>query len=76
LGAIDFAGGTVGTSMPVIAGFIGALVIGKRIGYGRELMPPHITDHDDDRCGRSCGSAWVRLNAGSNLEANGAPPLR
>src|SRR5687767_10025617 len=40
-GAIDFAGGTVVHINAGIAGLVGALVIGKRIGYGKELMAPH-----------------------------------
>ena len=47
-GAIDFAGGTVVHINAGIAGLVGALMVGKRIGYGKELMPPHslIDDHD------------------------------
>src|ERR671920_561077 len=40
-GAIDFAGGTVVHINAGIAGLVGALLLGRRIGYGRELMPPH-----------------------------------
>ena len=40
-GALDFAGGTVVHINAGIAGLVGCLVIGKRIGYGKELMPPH-----------------------------------
>src|SRR5215204_2194915 len=40
-GAIDFAGGTVVHINAGIAGLVGALVIGKRIGFGREAMAPH-----------------------------------
>ena len=40
-GAIDFAGGTVVHINAGIAGLVGALIIGKRTGYGKELMPPH-----------------------------------
>ena len=41
MGAIDFAGGTVVHINAGIAGLVGALIIGKRIGYGKELMAPH-----------------------------------
>src|ERR1044071_7310317 len=40
-GAIDFAGGTVVHINSGIAGLVGALVVGKRVGFGKELMPPH-----------------------------------
>ena len=40
-GAIDFAGGTVVHINAGIAGLVGAIMVGKRTGYGKELMPPH-----------------------------------
>ncbi len=40
-GAIDFAGGTVVHINAGIAGLVGALLVGKRIGYGKEIMAPH-----------------------------------
>jgi len=40
-GAIDFAGGTVVHINAGIAGLVGALMVGRRTGYGKELMPPH-----------------------------------
>ena len=40
-GAIDFAGGTVVHINAGIAGLVGCIVIGRRVGYGREAMPPH-----------------------------------
>ena len=40
-GALDFAGGTVVHINAGIAGLVGALMIGKRVGYGKELMAPH-----------------------------------
>jgi Amt family ammonium transporter len=69
-GAIDFAGGTVVHINAGIAGLVGALVIGKRIGYGKELMSPHSLTMT------MVGAAllwvgWFGFNAGSNLEANG-----
>ena len=56
-GALDFAGGTVVHINAGIAGLVGALIIGKRVGYGKEPMPPHSLTHDDDRRRRCCGSA-------------------
>src|SRR5215470_13620804 len=40
-GAIDFAGGTVVHINAGIAGFVGCLIVGKRIGFGRDVMAPH-----------------------------------
>ncbi|MBI3435510.1 MAG: ammonium transporter [Proteobacteria bacterium] len=73
-GAIDFAGGTVVHINAGIAGLVGAIVIGKRIGYGRELMPPH------SLIATMIGASllwvgWFGFNAGSNLEANGTAAL-
>jgi Amt family ammonium transporter len=73
-GAIDFAGGTVVHINAGIAGLVGALLIGKRIGYGKELMPPHSLTMT------MIGAAllwvgWFGFNAGSNLEANGGAAL-
>jgi ammonium transporter, Amt family len=73
-GAIDFAGGTVVHINAGIAGLVGALVIGKRIGYGKELMAPHSLTMT------MVGAAllwvgWFGFNAGSNLEANGGAAL-
>jgi ammonium transporter, Amt family len=74
MGAIDFAGGTVVHINAGIAGLVGALVIGKRIGYGRELMAPHSLTMS------MIGAAllwvgWFGFNAGSNLEATGGAAL-
>ena len=73
-GAIDFAGGTVVHINAGIAGLVGALLLGRRIGYGRELMPPHSLSFT------MVGAAllwvgWFGFNAGSNLEANGGAAL-
>jgi len=73
-GAIDFAGGTVVHINAGIAGLMGALLVGKRIGYGKELMPPHSLTMT------MIGAAllwvgWFGFNAGSNLEANGGAAL-
>ena len=73
-GAIDFAGGTVVHINAGIAGLVGAIMIGKRTGYGKELMAPHSLTMS------MIGAAllwvgWFGFNAGSNLEANGGAAL-
>ncbi len=74
LGAIDFAGGTVVHINAGIAGLVGALIIGKRIGYGKELMAPHSLTMT--MIGASLlWVGWFGFNAGSNLEANGGAGL-
>ncbi len=73
-GAIDFAGGTVVHINSGIAGLVGALVVGKRIGYGKDLMPPHSLVMT--MIGASLlWVGWFGFNAGSNLEAIGGAPL-
>ena len=73
-GAIDFAGGTVVHINAGIAGLVGALMVGKRIGYGKELMPPHSLMMT--MIGASLlWVGWFGFNAGSNLEANGGAAL-
>jgi Amt family ammonium transporter len=73
-GAIDFAGGTVVHINAGIAGLVGALVVGKRIGLGKELMPPHSLTMT--MIGASLlWVGWFGFNAGSNLEANGGAAL-
>jgi Amt family ammonium transporter len=73
-GAIDFAGGTVVHINAGIAGLVGALVVGKRIGYGKELMAPHSLVMT--MIGASLlWVGWFGFNAGSNLEATGGAPL-
>ncbi|MEN9788396.1 MAG: ammonium transporter family protein, partial [Pseudomonadota bacterium] len=69
-GALDFAGGTVVHINAGVAGLVGAYMIGKRVGYGREPMPPHNLVHT--MVGASLlWVGWFGFNAGSNLEANG-----
>jgi Amt family ammonium transporter len=69
-GALDFAGGTVVHINAGIAGLVGALVIGKRLGYGKESMAPHSLTMT--MIGASLlWVGWFGFNAGSNLEANG-----
>ena len=73
-GALDFAGGTVVHINAGIAGLVGALMIGKRIGYGKELMAPHSLTMT--MIGASLlWVGWFGFNAGSNLEANGTAAL-
>jgi len=73
-GALDFAGGTVVHINSGVAGLVGAYLIGKRIGYGKEAMPPH------NLTLTMIGAAllwtgWFGFNAGSALEANGTASL-
>ncbi|RWC42118.1 MAG: ammonium transporter [Mesorhizobium sp.] len=68
-GAIDFAGGTVVHINAGIAGLVGALMIGKRNGYKKDLMAPHSMTLT--MVGASLlWVGWFGFNAGSNLEAN------
>ncbi|MER8551490.1 ammonium transporter [Mesorhizobium sp. M0976] len=68
-GAIDFAGGTVVHINAGIAGLVGALMIGKRIGYQKDVMAPHSMTLT--MVGASLlWVGWFGFNAGSNLEAN------
>jgi Amt family ammonium transporter len=73
-GAIDFAGGTVVHINAGIAGLVGAHVVGKRIGFGKELMAPHSLVMT--MIGASLlWVGWFGFNAGSNLEATGGAAL-
>ncbi|MEQ8480284.1 MAG: ammonium transporter [Hoeflea sp.] len=74
MGALDFAGGTVVHINAGIAGLIGAILVGKRTGFGRDMMAPHSMTLT------MVGAAllwfgWFGFNAGSNLEANGGAAL-
>ncbi|WP_294329497.1 ammonium transporter [uncultured Sphingomonas sp.] len=70
LGALDFAGGTVVHINAGIAGLVGCLVIGKRVGFKSEPMPPHSLTMT--MIGASLlWVGWFGFNAGSNLESNG-----
>ncbi|WP_307728989.1 ammonium transporter [Massilia sp. IC2-477] len=67
-GALDFAGGTVVHINAAVAGLVGAYVIGKRIGLGRESMAPHSLTMT--MIGASLlWVGWFGFNAGSALEA-------
>ncbi|WP_331372534.1 ammonium transporter [Sinorhizobium chiapasense] len=68
-GAIDFAGGTVVHINAGIAGLVGAILLGKRTGYKKEIMAPHSMTLT--MVGASLlWVGWFGFNAGSNLEAN------
>lgn len=74
MGAIDFAGGTVVHINAGIAALCGSIMIGKRVGLGRDNMAPHSMTLT------MVGAAmlwvgWFGFNAGSNLEANGGATL-
>ena len=73
-GALDFAGGTVVHINAGIAGLVGAYLVGKRVGFGKEAMSPHSLTLT------MVGAAllwvgWFGFNAGSNLEATGLASL-
>ena len=73
-GALDFAGGTVVHINAAMAGLVGAYMVGKRIGYGKEPMAPH--NLTLTMVGASLlWVGWFGFNAGSNLEANAAVGL-
>ena len=74
MGALDFAGGTVVHINAAVAGLMGAFMVGKRVGYGKEAMAPHSLTLT------MVGAAllwvgWFGFNAGSALEANGFAAL-
>jgi Amt family ammonium transporter len=69
LGALDYAGGTVVHINAGIAGLVGALIVGKRTGYGTAAMPPHNIPYV--MTGASLlWAGWFGFNVGSGLEAN------
>jgi Amt family ammonium transporter len=73
-GALDFAGGTVVHINAAMAGLVGAFMVGKRVGYGREAMAPHSLTLT--MVGASLlWVGWFGFNAGSALEANGFAAL-
>ncbi len=73
-GALDFAGGTVVHINAAIAGLVGAIMIGKRVGYGREAMAPHSLTMT--MIGASLlWVGWFGFNAGSALEAGDVAAL-
>ncbi len=73
-GALDFAGGTVVHINAGVAGLVGAYLVGKRVGYGKESMAPHSLT--TTMIGASLlWVGWFGFNAGSNLEATGTAAL-
>ena len=73
-GALDFAGGTVVHINAGVAGLVGAYMVGKRIGYGREALAPH--NLTLTMVGASLlWVGWFGFNAGSNLEATAGAAL-
>ena len=73
-GALDFAGGTVVHINAAVAGLVGAYMVGKRVGYGKESMAPHSLTLTI--VGASLlWVGWFGFNAGSALEANGFAAL-
>ncbi len=73
-GALDFAGGTVVHINAAVAGLVGAFMVGKRIGYGKESFTPHSLTLT--MVGASLlWVGWFGFNAGSALEANGFAAL-
>ena len=73
-GALDFAGGTVVHINAGVAGLVGAYLVGKRVGYGKEAFPPHSLTLT--MVGASLlWVGWFGFNAGSALEANGTAGL-
>jgi len=74
MGALDFAGGTVVHINAGVAGLIGAFLLGKRLGYGREVIRPHSLTMT--MIGASLlWFGWFGFNAGSALEANASASL-
>src|SRR6476659_9315279 len=74
MGALDFAGGTVVHINAGVAGLVGAIMIGKRVGYGRESMAPH--NLTMTMIGASLlWVGWFGFNAGSALEAGDVAAL-
>ena len=73
-GALDFAGGTVVHINAGVAGLVGANLIGKRAGFGKEYMAPHNVTMT--MIGASLlWVGWFGFNAGSALEANNSAAL-
>ncbi|MEW9899530.1 ammonium transporter [Chitinivorax sp. PXF-14] len=73
-GALDFAGGTVVHINAAMAGLVGAYMVGKRVGYGKDAMTPHSLTMT--MIGASLlWFGWFGFNAGSALEANGVAAL-
>lgn len=73
-GALDFAGGTVVHINAGVSSLVACIILGKRLGFPKEPMPPHSLT----LTGVGTGLLWVGwfgFNAGSALEANGSAAL-
>jgi Amt family ammonium transporter len=73
-GALDFAGGTVVHINSDVAGLVGALIAGKRLGFLKEMIPPHSLSLTLIGAGL-LWVGWFGFNAGSNLEATGGAAI-
>jgi len=74
MGALDFAGGTVVHINAGVSALVAALILGKRIGYQKEIMAPHSLTLTMVGTGM-LWVGWFGFNAGSALEANGSSAL-
>lgn len=74
LGALDFAGGTVVHINAGVSALVAALILGKRIGYPKEMMAPHSLTMTMIGTGM-LWVGWFGFNAGSELEADGTAGL-
>ncbi len=74
MGALDFAGGTVVHINAGVSALVAALILGKRIGYGKDIMAPHSLTMTMIGTGL-LWVGWFGFNAGSALEANGSAAL-
>lgn len=73
-GALDFAGGTVVHINAAVAGLVGAYMVGKRLGFGKEALPPHSLTLTMVG-GALLWVGWFGFNAGSAGAANGGAGL-
>jgi Amt family ammonium transporter len=73
-GALDFAGGTVVHINAGMAGLVGCILLGRRVGYGKENMAPHSLTMTMIG-GALLWVGWFGFNAGSNLESNSITSL-
>ena len=73
-GALDFAGGTVVHINAGVSALVGAIILGKRLGYQKEIMTPHSLPMTLIGTGL-LWVGWFGFNAGSALEANGVAGL-
>ena len=74
MGALDFAGGTVVHINAGVSALVAAIILGKRIGYGKDIMAPHSLTMTMIGTGM-LWVGWFGFNAGSALEANGSAAL-